>query len=46
MCQSFKEFMVWKEKEEDSNTFYTQTTGRKPLSDCTNSEDIGNTYNY
>lgn len=38
-CQSFQEFMTWKEKEEeDNNTFYAQTTGKKPLNE---SEEIG-----
>ena len=28
-CQSFKEFLKWKEKEEeDNNTFYAQSTGK------------------
>ena len=32
-CQSFKEFLAWKEKEEDNNMFYVQSTGRKPLNE-------------
>ena len=33
-CQSFKEFLKWKEKEEeDNNTFYAQSTGKKPFTD-------------
>ncbi len=36
-CTSFKEFQAWKEKEEEhSNTFYAQSTGKKPLRDNTN----------
>ena len=41
-CQSFQEFLTWKEKqEEDSNTFYAQSTGKKPFNDSTNG-DTGN----
>ena len=36
-CQSFKEFLKWKEKEEeDNNTFYAQSTGKKPFTDINN----------
>ncbi len=38
-CQSFQEFLTWKEKEEeDNNTFYAQSTGKKPFNDSTNDE--------
>lgn len=38
-CQSFEEFLTWKEKEEeDNNTFYAQSTGKKP---CNGSTDGG-----
>ena len=39
---SFKEFLAWKEEEEEkNNVFYAQTTGRKTLNDCTNVGEIG-----
>ena len=45
-CSSFKEFLTWKEKEEEkNNVFYAQTTGRKALDDCTNIGEIGMSYN-
>lgn len=31
--QSFQEFLTWKEKEEDNNTFYAQYTGKKTFQD-------------
>ena len=29
--QSFHEFLTWNEKEEEDNTFYAQSTGKKPV---------------
>lgn len=41
-CTSFKEFLAWKEKEEEkNNVFYAQSTGRKALNNCTNIGQIG-----
>ena len=41
-CSSFKEFLAWKEEEEEmNNVFYAQTTGRKVLNDTTNIDEIG-----
>ena len=38
-CQSFHQFLAWKEKdEEDNDTFYVQSTGKKPFNDSTNDE--------
>ena len=38
-CQSFHQFLAWKEKdEEDNDTFYAQSTGKKPFNDSTNDE--------
>ena len=47
-CSSFKEFLAWKEEEEEkNNVFYAQSTGRKALNDCTNIGQIGRTvYSY
>ena len=43
-CSSFKEFLAWKEEEEEANNvFYAQTTGRKVLNDTTNIDEIGTT---
>ena len=40
-CQSF---LTWKEKdEEDNDTFYAQSTGKKPFNDSTNDE-TGNSF--
>ena len=36
-CQSFHQFLAWKEKDED-DTFYAQSTGEKPFNDSTNDE--------
>ena len=36
-CQSFKEFLKWKEKEEeDNNTFYAPSTWKKPFTTINN----------
>ena len=44
-CSSFKEFLTWKEEEEEkNNVFYAQSTGRKVLDDCTNIGEIGMNY--
>ena len=42
-CQSFHQFLTWKEKDEDNDTFYAQSTGKKPFNDSTNDE-TGNSF--
>ena len=44
-CQSFKEFLKWKEKEEeDNNTFYAPSTWKKPFTDINTGSHSGTSH--